>query len=717
MHVSKRDEAITLILSPTAAWSNETFASELCDAMNTSVVTVVITPTTTALHWLLPDCLFGNLSLSAASFQGLTASQLILRAANSSFPNPFARLPSRMTSITLANALIQTYDAEPYFTPTSTADWTTLFDLFPVLNEFSLSGCGVYGTLPNTIPARLCFFFMSSNHLTGTIPATLYQDGSQNCLTLGFKVDRNSLSGTVPSEVFDPFLFPADDADAPSYSTVVLSNNNFTGSIPTSIICPAYSNRSLLSIVADVSSNNFTGTIPSAPFTTCNLTSTIVANWTFSNNQLTGDLPQALMMPSSTPVIAYWLFDASSNPLSGTIPDGFLNSLQVPSSPTPVASAATVSMAIRLINTSITGALTLPDLSSRLAVQPNFRLALSVDNSALTSVTFDSSAGNYLAQFLAPNSHQMTGTVPSTLFSSTGIIQAFDVSNSSMSGILPDIGSLTPPRLRRLLLENTIVDFCSGTRTVWTSSTLVSCDLLLTNASYCPELYPSICTVTPLPPTTPQLVIPQEAPQLVPQAVPQSHPTASSASPSSCQEFTRPSSEFICIDGIWTSTGSVNTTVLTIPSGATVTIVNGNLSTTSVVINGIGSTILVTGCISNLTTVTLVLTPADLDKIGKSIRQQLINSTCSIDLGAVNLVTSVQGSTCKRVEVNKITSGFTMSALLTISSSRCNLWWIILVSVIGGLIIIGAIVAVLVYTRVVRKRNAKWSKRARNEST
>lgn len=696
---SKRADAVTVIIEPTEQTTDAQFATQLCGVWNDSVVSLKIAPTPSAQFYTLPSCFFDLVASPTSSFQVLIASQVVWKGANASFASPFSLLPSRMTTIDISNSVLLTYDGNPLTSPTSPMDWSAAMTPFPSLNFLGLKSSSVYGSVPAAIPNNLCFFYMDLNHLTGTIPAGLYPNENEgSCESFGFSIASNAITGTIAPAVFDKFLFPSDANLGPRYVSIYMGGNDLYGSIPSNLFCPASSSRSLSSIHVDLSYNKFNGTIASTPFELCNLTNTEVAVWILTRNQLTGDLPKALMLPSTTPKLVTWNFIAGSNPLDGTIPNGFFESLVIPSA-TPSSSPSSagsgtisskVLLRVVLTDTRLTGTITVPDLSSRNADSASFLLYLNISSSPnLTRLNLDANSGSFIQLLHAYNSPKLNGTIPSAFFSSSSsAVTTFDVSNTLFSGKMPDMQASDPARLESLVMRGTKVDFCSGNRLAWNSPlSLINCDLSLTNASYCAGLYPAFCAISSLGPVT------------------------------TCSESMRPSPSFVCINGAWTSVGSVDTPILTVPSGASTTVVNGNLTSTTVVISGVGSTVIVTGCITNLTSIELILTPGDVKTIGKTKTQILVSSdeSCTSDLANTTVSLQVQGNTCKRASVSKsqASGGGTLSGIFNVNSSRCNTWWIILVSVIAGLVVLLAIIAALLVAFVpsVRRKVRPYSKR------
>ena len=596
---------------------------------------------------------------------------MIWRGVDSNSPAPFAWLPSNTVAINVTSSTLLSYDNTTLSSDTTPMDWLAVMEHFPRLALLDLSNCSIFGSLPASIPSSLCFFYANRNNLTGIIPLQLYSVESQgDCDSFAFSINHNAISGSIPPNGFDKILFPTTTSYAPSYVNFLVEYNQLTGPIPSWLLCPTPSGGLLTSINIGLSYNQLSGEIPSS--ISCNLTETVAIAIGLGGNQLSGDLPLRLQ-PSEAPKLTSLVFFAFDNPLGGLVPFTFLESLKTTAVDTPVSitpSSGTLatftSINIRLERTGLTGTVKVPDLTSR---GNGFRLSLRLGNSPnLTGLSLDATSGSFLELLDASNSRQLTGTIPSSFWSASSVNVAFDVSNTSFSGTMPVVQAT---RLASLVMQGSGVNFCDSSRSIWTAPTsLATCDLTSTNASYCAGIYPSVCSISSLGPVT------------------------------TCAHSARPSASFVCVGGIWTSIGSIDTPTLTIPAGATTTVVSGNLTTSTVVMSGAGSTVIVTGCISNLSSIELDLTTEDLETIGKTKTQILISSdaSCQTDLSNTTISLKVQGNTCKRASVSPSTSsgGGTLSGMFTINSSRCNTWWIILVSVVCGVIVLVAILALIV---------------------
>ncbi|XP_047074170.1 probable LRR receptor-like serine/threonine-protein kinase At1g14390 [Lolium rigidum] len=201
-------------------------------------------------------------------------------------------------------ALPSTFSADALF--------TTLTRL-PSLSGLSLVALGVWGPLPGAKLLRLASLHslnLTANYLYGAVPAQLARMSSLQTLVLS----RNWLNGTVPSLTALASLAELDlgsnrlDGAFPevpaSLSTLVLTNNNFTGNIPTSIASLAHLR------FLDASRNRLAGWIPPAVFALPAL-----RHLDLSHNQLAGQLP-----PTTACAGALDFVDLSANLLVGPRP-------------------------------------------------------------------------------------------------------------------------------------------------------------------------------------------------------------------------------------------------------------------------------------------------------------------------------------------------------------------------------------------------------------
>ena len=271
---------------------------------------------------------------------------------------------------------------------------------------------------------------------------------------------------------------------------------------------------------------------------------------------------------------------------------------------------------------------------------------------------------------------------------------SFLFENTSLSGTMPIVSYPNETNSYRTFLlfgSNSDVDFCSVPSSYPNSTRpefyippdeyQVSCNLNYTNACECPELWPGCDTSICRP-----------------------------KSQSSCDPKTQPSPDFYCFNGTWTTTSSLTTPALTVPAGQTVTIF-GNLTTSQVIIPPGGGSIIVEGC-ANVSEVVIQLSEEALKK-GKT-SQTVITSlgNCgNLDTTAIK-TTGTTG--CKKVRVERgNVSHSSLSVLFSVDTTSCNLWWIILASVLALLLISGVILTILLLSR--RKANTPASRMVRDD--
>ena len=613
---------------------------------------------------------FRNLDLSGNRLTGTLASLLPSTFVNlgsltlhlgenqlqGTLPTMFNGSSSLLTTLVVnvtSNQL--TGDLSNLFAPNALANATSL-SFFKVLCDNNM----LTGSIPtwlNSFGAKIKYFVLSAsnNRLSGTIPTDLNSRPLFNSLLQDFvyRLAGNQLTGSLPSTFFNFTLASGEPLPSPS------------------------------SLELDVSRNGLSGSIPPQIFENVNFTSAIYYVFNFSSNAFTGNLPSSVVHHQDIKQLSRLLVDFSNCPsLTGTVPSTLLSSL-VPGAKSTYSPPA-ASFYLDVSNTSVYGTFDFSSLIDR----PLLTVSFSAAATKLNVLNFDNNTPLYLTSLNISNTATLAGTLPPSIFANLTTLKA---ASTSLSGPFPDIIALGyNTRLVSLSLSDTSIDFCSpANRAKWTSTNLRQCDLTHTNAFSCNTSYPTICTFAAPEPTT----------------------------PAGCSESTRPSPYFVCIDGVWTAGTTVTAPVLTIPSGAVQTVINGNLSSSQVIVQGFGSTIIVSGCATNLTSVTVELTPEDLKKIGTSGKNQTIlsmDATCNNILDQVKIVPKVTGSSCKKVSVDKISSNGSISGLFKVDSSGCNVWWIVLVSVLCGVVLIGVIVTVVVVFKVQTHKARQHSMKLHN---
>ena len=591
--------------------------------------------------------------------------------------------------------------------------------------SLDLSKNSLGGSVPSGLFSTVGSFWsiqlnLSGNAFTSSLPTSLLSGTNLKTVnTFSLDISSSGLNGTLPTTLLSGW----SSLSSLSFNA---SRNQLTGSLPASLLTP--SSNSISSSTIDLSHNRLSGSLPAASFGALNLSKTLSFILGVNDNDLTGGLPDSLFLTYASPYPTSVALNLSNNPLDGSIPSSFFSCLNPASSPsstpaTPNSSSPTAlssynfTLTVIVSNTSLSGALEIPDLSARSEVQP---LYLTIDASAgsFTSLDIHSNSYRYLVSLDVGDNAVMSGTIPKSLFYSNSSLQSLTGPYTGLSGVFPDLGSLQPTQLRRLDLDSTSgLDFCSEPRSSWSSSD-ISCSLSNTNSYLCSSMYPSSCKIT-IPPTTPsETTVPPTtvspspvinvspsiaAPLPTPTSaveLPSESPSEESypLAPSFCSASTQPSAQFKCVDAIWTSSSVVSDSVLTIPSGAAETRINANMTSYRIVFNSIGSFIDVTDYVSGLFHVKILLDQNDLLTIKKRLVQKVVTySGNSTNLSFVQVTTSVSGSSCRTVRSSTAFSSGTISAVITVDDSRCNVWWKALICAIFGLLIITGVIVGLMY--------------------
>ena len=775
---------VNYIATPNPSWSNETFATYFCGNLSAETKQFSWNrPNNHTVRFLIPDCFFDstatltNFAGNQFILMGSTQYPDPLVRLGTAFPS--------LTSLIFQYGSLLNADGSPYLCDWTNAfnALPALSDVRIIsvpfncplpstlpsnIFSFALTDAGITGTIPSgLLSARTTTFSytvdLSSNRLQGTIPSSLlsgipleysglsalelslYKNNltgsipedlfgnrsfagtvldlnfSNNKLNgsagawmtqfrtggklASFKVNlsRNQLSGSTSSNWF-PSVFSdswvwlmsdnqvtGDIADLFSDRRFVSScyfyfsavNNALTGSIPASLLP---SNVSCYSILFYLSNNQISGALPSDLFSAVNWTATRSLSLYLDHNLLTGGLPSTLLGSQGTPQLGGLFLALNDNPkMNGSIPSTFLDSIN------PTASYSSNLLTLIELNfgyTELTGTLAIPNFGARRTSQPT-DLSLMLPNADFRRISIEPNAGAILSFLDVSNNDLLTGTLPSDFFLSPSKVSTLMAGNTALGGMLPNISGKA---FKSLDLSGTYIDFCSTS--VWSLTSAQSCKLDRTNAHQCSAYYGTCST---------------------------SEPVSTPATTVSCPTETRPSLDYICIGSTWTFYGNVTTPTLTIPGSGTPTTVIGTVESSSIIL-GKGSTLIIqNGCASNLSQVTIVLEPSDLESIDKST-QTLIsidaNSTCA-NLSDITIATTLKGTSCKSVTVSR--TGSTPSqlvALFSINSSGCNngraskTWWIVVIAVLVPVVALVLIIILLVIlVRPIRECIMPYSKK------
>ena len=722
--LASSDYSATVV--PTNQWSNATFESKFCSEMKSDTQSVTVFYTNYPnIRFLLPDCFF-----EFANVMYISAVGLIVQG-TAAFPDPLDRLASGMNANAAANIDLSFSTLIPFESGPYAPDWDQVWNRFPSLTGLSLQGCGLRGTLPTELPLALKTFSIEQNSFSGSISPAIFQNYiSSSDSTFNWNFGGNNLSGTIPESL----LAPLSGIGA---FTLSLENNRFSGTISDHFLALP-SNPLIAAVTLRFGNNLITGAIPSDLWgLSRTLTRLVSLSISGASNILSGSIPSGWLsqyafpellslridlsacqlsesihvgvIPGSSPVMTSYTLILKNNPLNTPIPSAFLPTVLSNS----YGTSTPVLYAFDFSSCGLTGTLDLPSTPSSLAGL--LQLSLTASFNSLTSFSAGANTLDYLYLLDVADNRALQGSIDS-LFASSSITTRLVTSFTALSGTMPYLSLVDTSKLRHLAMEGMAIDFCSGgsNRTAWGPSTLQTCSLIQTNVFECESLYPkcafsvdapegptpSPIAVTCSEETRPsleyecidgawvhQVPVPVPAPLFVPIPI-----------ATACSNATKPSNQFHCVGGLWVSNTTITIPVLIIPSGASQTIIVGDLESSSIVFNGLGSTLTVTGCAFNLTSITLTLTTDDLKSTDKIVQQLiiLVNSNCSNEnLNHVAIESRVRGSTCRKVKASKSVSNGQLSGVFTIDSSPCNRWWIILVSVIFGVVIIGLLILVL----------------------
>lgn len=751
-------QGITLDFSVELTWSNATFATYFCGNLsyyntNLSIVNIYAYP---EAMFVIPDCAF-NYLITVSNIRWNYA----ILVGNSTYPDPLVRLSKALTPSTQTASITLLFNYGRLLSPNGSPyspDWKAIFEAFPSLMLFSLGGvyigpttlptlpttlayfdvsdCGIIATLPDTLlnqsvtaislfkviqydmsenqiygtipvnflavagPVTELSFSLRSNNLTGPIP-NLFGSKPWPSVDTSLQLDfsANKLSGPLPGPLLPPNSFPnvqrvfidfsknvitgtipanfIQDALSLAYSLdIELQQNQLSGGLPSGLFLLNTTTGGVSASIESFKflaySNKLNGTIASDLFTALNWTQMRSVVFQVSDNMLIGDLPTAFIGSGNAPFLYSLEFQVSQNPtLNGSVPSTLLSSLAGLPSPAP---SVQLTVSYDSQETNLTGAFHVPGFPSRSAP---VKLQIQAQQAQFTSLTFDDAAFDAIYILAVESNPHMTGTLPSSIFNASSILQYLSASSTSLSGMLPDLGTLQPPKLTGLILDHTDIDVCSGARAYW-NMTSPDLECTLPNSfitGSCANLYPTLCA----------------------DQVPTPEPVG-------CALSSRPDASWVCVGGRWTYEGFFPNATIVIPSGSASTVISGGLNSSTIIFQGIGGSLTITdGCAEQLTSIVVELSPSQLSALNTKTPYTLLSypDTCALP----SLTVAARTSGCKRVHVKTISSSGTLSALFNIDSSKCNTWWIILVSVVCGVIVLTAIILALVISLVPSARN------------
>lgn len=544
--------------------------------------------------------------------------------------------------------------------PIASFTWSSFAQAFPSLYSLTLENASLNGTFPSELSAitTLGLLYLPSNALTGTISPNFFSS-LPNLLNIG--ANNNLLSGPIPN------LFGA------RIDTINLANNSFT-----SFSSPASSIPSISRL--DIS-GNMMQTIPDD------------IGWTTMPNLLEFHLDRNPTL-AGTPVPTFWVNSTLMQWI--TMSDcGFVGSL-------PALINATALLQLDLSKNALCGSL------------PSFPPLTTLNFASFSQNTFSgsipSSYANYSLNRFDITANHLTGNASlSRVTSSIGNqhrLQSFYFSDNDFFGGLPNMRTMF--NLKVVEAGNTLLELCHSNPSFLPS--VQSCVALnMPNGGSCAcKAWYSTCDTAAVSCTA--------ATPYVPRAQISFDTCGTTLVPlpvfAQCDISTRPSSDFSCINGTWTSPGTATAPIVV----SSPIVVYGNLSVPTITITSASASIVVQGCVSS-GTVEIVLTPAQIEalqndpKLSKLLITQL-GANCSESLNEVHVTTHIVGKTCKKAKASTDTTQSSASSLyivFNIDTSKCKVWWIVLASVLAGaalITIVASIVIFKVLPQMKRKRPA-----------
>lgn len=312
------------------------------------------------------------------------------------------------------------------------------------INDNKLSGSVPVGIFASNTKLELIFVSLSNNQLTGTLPSNTFPTGSFPSLSnLRYLLAGNQLTGDIPNDLFAPLVglsfgslsfsvasnqltgpipdFWTDNVLNSIYElTLDLSGNRLGGTIP-SFIAPSFS---VSSFVLNLASNQISGIISSTLMDTPSVTREYTLH--LDNNQLEGTLPSTLSMNGLNTIV----LSASSNKLTGALPDSFLTRAQ-----------GLFILSLNLANNAFGGSIPSDFLTAYTTKSTPYTTEISVNlsNCGLSGEIPASIRGNMEFATIDLSNNILTGNIPSALFASSlsnNNQLTFNAAQNKLTGVL-----------------------------------------------------------------------------------------------------------------------------------------------------------------------------------------------------------------------------------------------------------------------------------------
>jgi predicted outer membrane repeat protein len=160
-----------------------------------------------------------------------------------------------------------------------------------------------------------------------------------------------------------------------------------------------------------------------------------------------------------------------------------------------------------------------------------------------------------------------------------------------------------------------------------------------------------------------------------------------------------PTASSYCRDGVWVVPASELEVIAPVVVISSPVFVTGNLTAPFVTVTNVlgnAEPILQSDGCFTIETINVELTEEDVKSLDSGARTALLTrSSCDSSNTLVSASGSKPKRSCKKIESEAVRDGRTLSASFRVNSSRCNVWWIVLLSMLG-VVVVGVIIAILV---------------------
>ena len=346
---------------------------------------------------------------------------LIIRGGNvSGDSDPLMRFNSSVDRISLSKVtLIDSVtgngaNGSKYIPP-----WSDFFASHPSLQLLSLDSCSLGGPIPSSVPSHVVMLDLPGNALNGTLSFSLIHSALRS-----LDLSSNEITGTIPANLFSAY----SGSEKPIFH---FNNNRLSGPIPATLLANMQAGLSEIDISFE--GNALSGAIPSTLFTgSPNVLNLVGMRVSFNQNQLSGSIPSSLLS-ATFPNLQYVYLQFNGNKLDGSIPTALTSSMIADQFSTLWFSASSNQLtgSVPRLNEHV-GQLTALSFfgfyfaDNQLSGSLPSNLLVAELDSSYARVEWD----------LSGNS--ITGTIPSTLLETDGIYEVdIYLDRNSLTGTLP----------------------------------------------------------------------------------------------------------------------------------------------------------------------------------------------------------------------------------------------------------------------------------------